>query len=59
MSKQTDNNTTVYDVKSHGVIVEFTRSIKDAEEAFAASAVSPNNKAIYALSNSGQKRRIK
>lgn len=58
-TKQTQqNSSTVYDVKSHNVTVEFTRNLKEAEEAYAKSSAPARNKAIYAMTDSGQKRRI-
>jgi len=58
-SKKTSfNNSTVYDVKSNSVTVEFTKNFKEAEEALAASTASPSNKGIYAITELGQRKRV-
>lgn len=43
----------VYDVKSNGVTIEFTRSFKDAEGAYDSSTAS--TKEIFSLSEGGRR----
>lgn len=43
----------VYDVKSNGVTIEFTRNFKDAEAAYQSSSAS--KKEIFLLAESGKR----
>lgn len=50
------NTGTVYDVKSNGVTIEFTRNFKDAADAYQASTAS--TKEIFSITDSGMRHRL-